>query len=188
MKQAKDWRDMMAWSADLLRRSTGEDVAAWNERIRQTGIDDEADLRAWLAEQGIIGYAQMLLVMERFGYPDFLTATAEELIDNQYADRPALRPIADRVLLAAADCGDITVQARKTYISLVTPRRTFAQVAATTRTRVDLGLRLEGVEPEGRLLPAKSMSNVPVRVPLRAADEVDDEVRALLQRAYDANA
>lgn len=100
MKQAKDWRDMMAWSADLLRRSTGEDVAAWNERVRQTGIDTEPALRAWLREQGV---------------------------------------------------------------------------------------RLEGVEPEGRLLPAKSMSNVPVRVPLRSVDDVDDEVRTLLQRAYDEN-
>ena len=37
------------------------------------------------------GYPQMLLVMERFGYPDFLLASADELIDGQYADRPELR-------------------------------------------------------------------------------------------------
>jgi hypothetical protein len=29
----------------------------------------------------VTGYAQQLLVMERFGYPDFLTVTADELID-----------------------------------------------------------------------------------------------------------
>lgn len=34
------------------------------------------------------GYARSLLVMERFGYPDFLRASGDELIDGQYADRP----------------------------------------------------------------------------------------------------
>ena len=63
----------------------------------------------------------MLLVMERFGYPDFLLASADELIDGQYADRPALRPILDEVLLRAAEVGEVDVQARKTYVTLVTP-------------------------------------------------------------------
>jgi hypothetical protein len=33
----------------------------------------------------------MVLVMERFGYPDYLLAAADELIDGQYADRPGRR-------------------------------------------------------------------------------------------------
>ena len=77
--------------------------------------------------------------MERFGYPDFLTATADELIDAQYAGRGHLRPIFDRVLAMASIVGDVTVQARKGYVSLVSPRRTFAVVRPTTRQRVDLG-------------------------------------------------
>jgi len=38
--------------------------------------------------QGVTGDAQALLVWERFGHPDFLTAGADELIAGQYADRP----------------------------------------------------------------------------------------------------
>ena len=77
------------------------------------------------------------------GYPDFLTADAGELIDGQYADRPQLRPILDAVLALLPALGPVTVQARKTIVSLVSPRRTFAVVQATTKDRVDLGLRLE---------------------------------------------
>jgi hypothetical protein len=40
------------------------------------------------------------------------------------------------------------VPARKTIVSLVSPRRTFAVVRATTKGRVDLGLRLDDAEPE----------------------------------------
>jgi len=46
--------------------------------------------------------------------------------------------------------------ARKTYGSLLTPRRTFGVVKATARSRVDLGLRLDGTAPQGRLLPGPS--------------------------------
>jgi hypothetical protein len=82
-----------------------------------------------------------------------LTAEARELIDGQYADRPRLRPVLDAVLAALPGLGPVTVQARTTLVSLVTPRRTFAVVQATTKNRVDLGLRLDTVRPGGRLLP-----------------------------------
>ncbi len=180
---------MLEWSADLLRRRTGAGVQEWNTRVAATGIDNEPDLRRWLAERDVTGYGQMLLVMERFGYPDFLTADADDLVDGQYADRPALRPVLDRVLALAPALGQVTVQARKTYVGLQTPRRQFAVVKATTRTRVDLGVRLDGVGPGGRLEPAGRLANetINLRVALHRADDVDDEVTEILARAYAAN-
>jgi Domain of unknown function (DUF5655) len=97
--------------------------------------------------------------MERFGYPEYLLASTDDLISGQYADRPHLRPILAALLAAAATAGDITVQARTTYVSLVSPRRQFALVRATIRTRVDLGLRLEGVPLGGRLVEAHGLGN-----------------------------
>jgi ABC-type molybdate transport system permease subunit len=47
--------------------------------------------------------------------------------------------------------------ARKTIVSLVSPCRTFAVVEATTRNRVDLGLRLDDAVPAGRLQVARNM-------------------------------
>src|SRR5881397_3852000 len=146
---------MRAMSARLLEKSTGENVATWNRRIKRERFDSEDKLRAWLTKQGVTGYAQDLLVWERFGYPGFLTASADELIDGQYADRPHLRPVLDAILTAAEGLGDVTIQARKTYISLVSPRRTFARVQPTTKHRVDLGLRLEDVKPGGRMQASK---------------------------------
>ena len=70
-----------------------------------------------------------------------LPAEQRALVARQYADRPGLRPILDAVLAAAAPLGLATVEARVTVVSLVSPRRTFASVKATTKSRVDLGLR-----------------------------------------------
>lgn len=77
--EALSRRERNAWIADLLKRRTGEDVAAWSARIAGENLRDEARLRAWLTEQGVTGYPQMMLVMERFGYPDFLTASSDDL-------------------------------------------------------------------------------------------------------------
>ncbi len=144
-------------------------------------------LRTWLSAQGVTGYAQSLLVWERFGYPDFMLASAGELIEAQYADRPQLRPILDAILAAVQGLGPVTIQARKTYVSLVSPRRTFARIQPTTRQRVDLGLRLEGLQPGGRLQPSKINENMPLQISLMTPDDVDDEVLDWLRRAYDQN-
>ena len=114
-----------------------------------------------------------------------LAAAQRALIDRQYADRPGLRPILDAVLAAAAPLGAATVEPRSTLISLISPGRTFASVKPTTRNRVDLGLRLPGVPPGGRLLAARDVgSGSTVRIALTGPDEVDEEVAGLLRRAY----
>jgi hypothetical protein len=187
MAQTRDWHGMQAMSARLLEERTGADVAAWNQRIVAEGFADEQSLRAWLTAQGVTGYAQSLLVMERFGYPAFLLASADQLIQGQYADRPQLRPIFDAIIDAAAGLGEVIIQTRKTYVSLVSPRRTFARVQPTTRQRVDLGLRLEGYPPEGRLQPSKIHETMPIQISLTKPDEVDAELLEWLQRAYDQN-
>lgn len=63
---------------------------------------------------------------EQSGYPDYMLATANEIIDGRYADRPQLKLIFIAKTNAAAWFGELTIQARKTYVSLPTPCRRFA--------------------------------------------------------------
>src|SRR5437762_12683792 len=98
MAKVKDWGAFRAQCERLLRERTGEGVAAWNARTRGAKVADEADLRRWLGSRGVTGYAQSLLVMERFGYPDWFTASAGELIAAQYDGRPELREVYDAVV------------------------------------------------------------------------------------------
>jgi hypothetical protein len=187
MSNIRDWQGMRDMSARLLKERTGENVETWNRRIKREKLGDKESLRDWLTKQGVTGYAQTLLVMERFGYPDFFLASADELLDGQYADRPQIRPICDAIIDAAAGLGDVTIQARKTFVALVTPRRTFARVQPTTKSRVDLGLRLEGQKPVGRLKPSKIHETMQLQISLTAREEVDSEVLGWLQQAYEQN-
>jgi len=118
--------------------------------------------------------------------PDLVVADPQ-LIDGQYADRPQLRPILDAVLATLPALGQVTVQARGTMVSLVSPRRTFAVVMPTTKSRVDLGFRLTNAKPEGRLREARDVGQATVRVPLSTPDDVDEEVIDWLRLAYEEN-
>lgn len=83
----------------------------------------------------------------------------------------------------------VEIQARKTKISLMTPRRKFAEFAPTTKNRVDLWLRIDGERPRGRLADAEPRDGDVMnrRIGLAATEEVDDLVCTALGRAYSSN-
>src|SRR3989449_5979977 len=142
MAKTRDWQGVKDMAVGILKERTGEGVETWNRRIQRERLDDEESLRLWLTKQGVTGYAQSLLVMERFGYPDFLLATADELIDGQYADRAQLRPIFDALIDAAAGVGPGPSQARKNYLSPATPLPAFARIQTKRQNRRPLRLRV----------------------------------------------
>lgn len=188
MVQIRDWQRNRDMWVRVLEKQSGLQVDHWNRRISRKRFADEQSLRAWLTKEGVTGYAQTLLVMERFGYPAFVTTSAEDLISAQYADRIRLRPIYDELVSAASGFGEVIIQARKTYVSLVSPRRTFARVQPTTKSRVDLGLRLDGLKPGGRLKPSTIHETMRLQIGIASRDEVDAEVIAWMKKAYDQNA
>jgi hypothetical protein len=188
--EPRNWRDMWNKYADRLLEQTGDDLQTWNDRIIAQNLETEDQLRAWLNERSIHGYTRHLLIHERFGYPDYLQTDDDELFENQYADREHLKPIRDELLaMVQMSHPGVEVVGRKTYIPLYTPRRQFAVIKPTTKKRVDLGLRLDGVSPEGRLIQAKNLGNetINLRIPLESVKEIDDEVAAAIERAWDAN-
>ena len=195
-----DLAQLRRQARELLRAAAGGDAGAIR-RVRQ--VSEKTTLStaqlALAREYGFPSWPRLKDEAERrrasageaaqAGYPDYLTAEAVELIEGQYADRPQLRPILDAVLALLPALGPATVQARRTIVSLVCPRRTFAVVRATTKDRVDLGLRLDDAEPGGRLQSAKGIGGggATVRIALRRPEDVDDEVRGLMRRAYEEN-
>jgi hypothetical protein len=178
---------------ELHRAATGGDARALG-RLRQVSgkVTLSAAQLAIARDYGFPSWPRLKAEAERrraeAAPPGFMTTGADELIDAQYADRPQLRPVLDAVLAALPALGQVTVQARKTMVSLVGPRRTFAVVQATTKNRVDLGLRLDNDKPGGRLLVARDIGAANLRIPLTGPGDFDEEVLGWLRRAYDENA
>ena len=179
-----DWTAMRDENLLRLEQQTGKSVTYWTGRIRKQSFKDREALRQWLETEGVVGYPSMFLVMETFGYPDYMTATADELINQQYADREALRPVLEAILNGALQMGEMTVQARKGFVALLTTKRTFARIKPTTRSRIDVGLRLATQLPEGRLKPCKMEENMKVQVSASTVEDVDADFLAWVRMAY----
>jgi predicted transport protein len=114
---------------------------------------------------------------------------SEDQFAAQYAGaKAALRPIYDRLAAAATALGgDVTLAPRKTYVALGRGRQ-FGLIQASTKSRIDLGLKLPGVAPTERLQAAGNFGSGQIthRVALTSEAEVDDEVLGWLRAAYEA--
>jgi hypothetical protein len=113
--------------------------------------------------------------------------TGNDAFAAQYGRaKAALRLIYERVLAEVQGFGDdVELQTRQTYVAFARGKQ-FAAVQPSTRTRVDVGLKLPGVAAGGRLeagaIGGGAMTH---KVAVRKPEEVDDELIAWLRAAYD---
>ena len=107
----------------------------------------------------------------------------------QYSGAKAdLLPIYERLTIYASGLGsDVELTPRKTYVGFAR-RHQFGLVQASTRSRVDLGLRLPGTAATGRLQEAGSFGSGSTshRVALSSVEEVDQQIEAWIRQAYQA--
>jgi hypothetical protein len=181
---------MTAVSASLAER-TGKTLAEWVALVQASGIDplDQNAVRRWLrTEHGVPQNSQWAIADAAARAAGWVPPTVSEYVDRQYAGaKAALRPVYQAVAAAITELGDdVTVEGRGTYIPFVRGRQ-FAAVAAAARDRVDLGLRFTDPPVSARLRPGGGPGQATHTVSLRAAGEVDDEVRHLLRVAYEQN-
>jgi hypothetical protein len=159
---------------------TGHPLDHWLALVRAEGLSGHGPVVKWLmAEHGLTrGYAGTVAWALREE-----TVTPEELVEAQYADRPALLPILDAVR-SAVPAGS-TEGARKTYVAWSNDRQ-FALLQPSTRTRADLGLVLEEMPETDRLRAAGSFGSgrITHRVALAGPREVDAEVERWLREAF----
>ncbi len=115
-------------------------------------------------------------------------ASGEEanFVDAQYeGKKAALRPLYDTLIAAVTDFGDdMAIAPKRTYVSL-RRKKQFALVQPGPG-RVDVGINLKGVEPDGRLEKSGSFNAMCThRVRVNSPDDVNDELLGWLRLAYE---
>jgi hypothetical protein len=173
---------------DNMPEKTGKALDDWFKTLAAEGLEKYGEMMKLLkGEYGVThGYANTIALLYRQqakGQP----VTQDDLIEAQYAGvKAAMRPIYEAVLSAVHSFGpDVEIAPKKAYVSL-RRKKQFAIVQPSTKSRVDLGLNLKGVEPTERLEGGSAFSGMCSHlVRLAGPAEVDEQVVGWLREAYE---
>ena len=168
-----------------------------------------AELRALIGESGLTKHGEIrTLLMEKFGldYGDANSlvhfalesdgqtaaeargASPEDVVGEIYAGGKALlRPIHDQVMAEIGQLGPFEIAPKKGYISL-RRKRQFAMIGPGTKSRVEVGLNMKGIEATARLAQLPPGGMCQYKVTLSSPAEVDAELLGWIRQAYDASA
>ncbi len=182
--------DMMTSVTDSMKERTGKTLEEWVVAVQSAGVDplDQKTVRSWLKEQGVLQNSQWAIADAAARAAGWVRPSLEGYIDSQYqGGKAALRPIFDSLCEIIEGLGeDVTAEGRGGYTPFVRKRQ-FAAVQASTKTRVDLGLRFKQA-PQSELLSTKSLPGQSThKISLSLVEDITDEVKELIRLAYEQN-
>ena len=147
---------------DHLPAKTGRSLPEWQKLVATSGAAKHGEIMKLLkGEHGVSHGFANLIAQKCIGNLD---VSDDDLVANQYKGKESLKPIPDAIIAYVnAYGGELDVSPKKTSVSL--RRKTqFALIQPSTKTRIDLGLNLKGVAPEGRLEAMNGMCTHKVRL------------------------
>lgn len=171
-----------------LIEKTGHDLNYWIGVVKKSGIEKHGEIVKYLkSEHGFThGYANTVALKAKKA--DAGSIDDASLLKNQYNGKENLKPIYDEIIKLISGFGkDITIAPKKDSVSLIRNKQ-FALVKPATKTRIDLGLKIKGKEPQGRLENSGPFGTMCThRIRLEQKDEVNNEVINWLKEAYENN-
>lgn len=181
--------EMAATMIANMKDKTGKTLPQWLKVAKASGLEKHGELVKHLkSEHGMTHGFANLVAHEHRAAASGGAKGGDDLVAAQYAGAKAdLRPIYDALVKAAKALGaDVEISPKKSYVSL-RRKKQFALVQPSTKTRVDLGLNLKGVDPTERLEASGSFNSMcSHRVRLEKTKDVDRSVKAWLKTAYEA--
>jgi predicted transport protein len=184
---AKSPEEMAAAMIANFPEKTGKPLDAWIKIVAASDVEKHGEIVKFLKTEHGMTHGFANLVAHKAREVPGRIAGGDDLVTAQYAGPKAdLKPIYDAIIKALSSFGkDVEVSPKKAYVSLRRSKQ-FALVQPSTKTRVDLGLNLKDVTPEGRLEASGSFNAmVSHRVRLEKVADVDKDVKAWLKAAYE---
>jgi hypothetical protein len=183
---------------DNLPEKTGKSIDEWVTLLGKAGPADIKERREWLKKQhGLGGTTAWMIADWAAGKqaedvdPVAYLKAAPGYVEQMYAGPKAgLRPLHDALVGLGKSLGaDVKICPCQTIVPFYR-EHVFAQVKPTTRTRIDFGLALKGFTGK---LPArlkdtgglKKGDRITHCFPLTSIEEIDDEVKLWLRKAYE---
>ena len=163
-----------------LPERTGKSLEAWIAVLSASDLQKHGQIVKHLkTEHGVThGFANLIAhqTLQANSGPDV------DLVDAQYAKKPAVRPIYDAVIAAVEDLPHERIP-KKTAVALKRNKQ-FAYLQPSTKSRLDVGIQLKGQEGTARLVAKKGGMTSHV-VGVTSVEQVDAELVAWLKQAWE---
>lgn len=178
---AKSPEELAQTMIDNLPEKTGKSLSEWQALVANSDAVKHGEIMKLLkSEHGITHGFANLIAQKCIGNMD---VSADDLVANQYNGKEDLKPIHDVIVDYVKRYGDeLDISPKKTSVSL-RRKKQFALIQPSTKTRIDLGLNLKGVEPTGRLEAMSGMCTHKIK--LTDVEDFDGDVKAWLDQAFD---
>lgn len=169
-----------------LLKNTGKSIEAWAAIALASGFEKHGEILQHLKETHGLGhgYANYVILKAK----GKLAETADDkaqLVENQYKGKENLRPFYDTLLAGILALGpDVEVSPKNASVSL-RRKKQFCLLEPKTKTRLEVGLNMKGVAPQGRLEPYGSNPMCSHKIRVEKAEDIDAEVFAWIKQAYD---
>jgi len=185
------------WVAEL-KAKTGRSLEEWVALAKEEGPNEPKARREWLKTKHKLGTNSAWWIADHIegkggeeDYPEAYLKAAVKYVEEQYAGpKEKLRPIYDELLKLGRSMGEeVKVCPCKTIVPLYR-EHVFAQIRATTNSRVDFGFALthyKGRLPK-RLIDTGGLAKkdrITHRIELTSVGQIDSEVKKWLKTAYD---
>jgi predicted transport protein len=171
-----------------IKKNYGKSLEEWINVVKKRKLEKHGEILKFLKEKhGFThGYANLVSLKAR-GSDAGSAESTDQLIIDQYKGKENLKPIYDAIIKEIVKFGkDIEIAPKKAAVSL-RRKRQFALVQPTTKTRIDLGLKLKGKGVLGKLGDSGPFGTMCThRVKIETPSEVDKEVISWLKEAYNS--
>jgi len=171
-----------------MKANTGKTLEEWVAIAKKSKLEKHGEIVGMLKADHGLGHGFANLAAHHARGSLAPAAPDGNPAAGQYdGAKAALKPIYDKLVSICEGFGkDVELSPKKGYVSLRRSKQ-FATIHPSTATRVDLGIKLAGVAPKGRLEAAGSWNGmVTHRVRLEKVGDVDAELKAWLKQAYEA--
>src|SRR5262245_17048228 len=137
-----------------MRAKTGRSFTEWVSLVKDSGLQQEKEWRAWLKREHGIGTNYAWMIAERAAGrgqedsdPEIYLKAAAGYVEAMYTGpRERLRPIHDTLVQLARSLGDdVKICPCKTMVPLYR-QHVFAQIKPASGVRLELGLALKGTK------------------------------------------
>ena len=162
---------------------TGKSLAEWGKILQAKGFAKHGEAVKYLkSEHGVThGFANTIVSLSKES-----SGASEDLLELQYKGKEKLFPIYQALHKLMTDFGeDVVVTPKKAAVSFIRKHQ-FALVKPATKTRIDLGLKLKAIEPQGKLEDSGPFGTMCThRIRIESLEDIDLEVTDWLQQAYE---